>query len=112
MASATPPTRRCSCSGAGVAPAPSRQPGTSSMTIADPRVVAGMAAQLARRAKLLDSGVRHLGWKAGFASAPARERFGTTGPLVGFLTDRGLLRSGSSITVDGWTQPVLEAEIA
>jgi 2-keto-4-pentenoate hydratase len=71
-----------------------------------------MAEQLKLRRRTLAGGARHLGWKAGFASAAARERFGTAGPLFGFLTDRGLLPSGSRIPIDGWTRAVLEAEIA
>jgi 2-keto-4-pentenoate hydratase len=71
-----------------------------------------MAAQLARRRQLIDAGARHLGWKAGFASAAVRERLGTTGPLFGYLTDRGLLAAGSAIVIAGWTRPVLEAEVA
>jgi 2-keto-4-pentenoate hydratase len=71
-----------------------------------------MAAQLARRDELLRAGARRLGWKSGFASAAAKARFGTTSPLFGFLTDRGLLPSGSSIAIGGWTQAVLEPEIA
>jgi 2-keto-4-pentenoate hydratase len=71
-----------------------------------------MARQLTVRRQVLAGGAQHLGWKAGFASAAARERFGTAGPLFGFLTDGGLLPSGSSISIDGWTRAVLEAEIA
>lgn len=71
-----------------------------------------MAAQLALRERLLGGGARHLGWKAGFASAPARKQLGTSAPLFGFLTDRGLLPSGSTIAIDGWTRAVLEPEIA
>jgi 2-keto-4-pentenoate hydratase len=71
-----------------------------------------MAAQLERRDQLLGAGARRLGWKAGFASAAAKERLGTTGPLFGFLTDRGLLPSGSRIAIGGWTRAVLEPEIA
>jgi 2-keto-4-pentenoate hydratase len=82
------------------------------MTIADPRVTAGMAAQLALRGQLLGAGAKHLGWKCGFASAPARKQLGTSAPLFGFLTDRGLLPSGSSIAIEGWIGAVLEPEIA
>jgi 2-keto-4-pentenoate hydratase len=71
-----------------------------------------MASQLALRRQLLSGGARHLGWKCGFASAPARKQLGTSAPLFGFLTDRGLLPSGSSIAIEGWAQAVLEPEIA
>ncbi len=71
-----------------------------------------MTTQLALRRQLLGAGARHLGWKCGFASAPARKQLGTSAPLFGFLTDRGLLPSGSSIAIGGWTRAVLEPEIA
>jgi 2-keto-4-pentenoate hydratase len=71
-----------------------------------------MAAQLALRGQLLGAGARHLGWKCGFASAPARKQLGTSAPLFGFLTDRGLLPSGSSIAIGDWARAVLEPEIA
>jgi 2-keto-4-pentenoate hydratase len=71
-----------------------------------------MAAQLSLRTRMLETGARHLGWKCGFASAPARKQLGTSAPLFGFLTDRGLLPSGASISIGGWTRAVLEPEIA
>ena len=64
------------------------------------------------RVRLLGSGAKHLGWKCGFASAPARKQLGTSAPLFGFLTDRGLLPSGSSVSIDGLARAVLEPEIA
>jgi 2-keto-4-pentenoate hydratase len=71
-----------------------------------------MVAQLALRTRMLEAGALHLGWKCGFASAPARKQLGTSAPLFGFLTDRGLRPSGSSISIAGWTRAVLEPEIA
>lgn len=81
----------------------------------DPRVVAGLAAQ----AELLDamqaSGARRIGWKAGFGAPAAMAAMGLDAPLVGFLTDRTLLAvepSPSPVTLDGWTRPMAEAEVA
>jgi 2-keto-4-pentenoate hydratase len=71
-----------------------------------------MAAQLARRRALLSSGARHLGWKVGFGTQAAMERMGTTAPLFGFMTDRSLVESGSTVSIAGWTRGVLEPEVA
>ena len=58
------------------------------------------------------TGATRLGWKAGFGTAAALEKLGTTGPLVGFLTDSTLQPSGSLFDVTGWVKPVLEPEVA
>ncbi len=71
-----------------------------------------MHAQLARRAEMLASGRRHLGWKVGFGSAAAMQRLGLAAPLVGFLTDGSRLESGAACRIAGWTRAVLEPEIA
>ena len=63
----------------------------------DPRVIAGMRAQFAQRQRLLDAGARPLGWKLGLGTPAAMEKAGTTAPLVGFLTDRGLLEPGADV---------------
>ncbi len=84
----------------------------SSPDTTDRRVESGMRAQLARRRELLASGRRHLGWKMGFGSAAAMERLGTRAPLVGFLTDASLLRSGAACSLAGWKRATLEPEIA
>jgi 2-keto-4-pentenoate hydratase len=77
-----------------------------------PAVVAGMEKLLARRAELLAGGATPIGWKLAFGTAAAMEKLGTTGPLVGFLTDATLLADGAEISVAGWTAPKLEPEIA
>ena len=71
-----------------------------------------MAAQLARRRTVLSSGARHLGWKVGFGTQAAMERMGTAAPLFGFMTDRSLVESGSTVSLAGWTRGVLEPEVA
>ena len=82
-------------------------PGTT-----DARIDAGMRAQLARREAMLASGRRHLGWKLGFGSPAAMQRLGTNAPLVGFLTDQSVLRSGAACGIGGWKRAMLEPEIA
>jgi 2-keto-4-pentenoate hydratase len=71
-----------------------------------------MAIQLQRRRERLDAGEKALGWKVAFTAAAVMERLRTTGPLVGFLMQRALVASGATVSVTGWTNPVLEPEIA
>jgi 2-keto-4-pentenoate hydratase len=78
----------------------------------DPRVRRGMERQLELRRRLLDDGARPIGWKLGLGTAAAMEKHGTTAPLVGFLSDRGLRESGAEIEVGGWDKPTAEPEIA
>ncbi len=78
----------------------------------DARVRRGMERQLELRARMLDGGAQPIGWKLGLGTAAAMEALGTDGPLVGFLTDRTLLRPGATVALAGWTNPMLECEIA
>ena len=71
-----------------------------------------MRAQLELRRARLGAGERPLGWKVGFGGRAGAELLGTNRPLVGFLTDRGLLPDGARVPVGGWTAPALEPEIA
>jgi len=77
-----------------------------------PAVVAGMERLLARRDQMLAAGAESIGWKLAFAQLPVMEKLGTTGPLVGFLTDATLLVPGAECPVADWTAPKLEPEIA
>jgi len=78
----------------------------------DPRVRRGMERQLELRRRLIDDGAHPIGWKLGLGTAAAMERHGTSAPLVGFLTDRGLREPGSEVAVGGWAKPTAEPEIA
>jgi 2-keto-4-pentenoate hydratase len=78
----------------------------------DPRVEQGMRALLALRRRRLESGERPVGWKVAFGSPDAMQRLGIERPLVGFLTDAGLVDDGSAVPIRDWAAPVLEAEIA
>jgi 2-keto-4-pentenoate hydratase len=82
------------------------------MTELDPRVADGMREQLAVRRARLRAGERPVGWKVGFGSPAAFERLAIDRPLVGFLTDAGLLADDAEVSLGGWTAPALEAEIA
>jgi 2-keto-4-pentenoate hydratase len=80
--------------------------------MSDARIERGMAAMLELRRARLDEGDRPVGWKVGFGAPAALELLGTDRPLVGFLTDRGLVEDGATVSLAGWTQPMLEPEIA
>jgi 2-keto-4-pentenoate hydratase len=80
--------------------------------VSDPRIERGARAMLELWRARLDAGERRLGWKVGFGAPAAMQRLGTDRPLVGFLTDRGLIEDGASVALDGWTAPMIEAEIA
>lgn len=71
-----------------------------------------MSAQLSWRRDRLAAGEMPLGWKVGFGAAAAMERLGLTAPLVGFLTDRAVALSGTTLSLTGWTKPMAEPEIA
>jgi 2-keto-4-pentenoate hydratase len=78
----------------------------------DPRVARGMQTQLAKRRERIAAGERPLGWKVGLGAPAAMERLGITAPAVGYLMQRALLLSGSTVSFAGWTRPVAECEIA
>ena len=71
----------------------------------DPRIVRGMDAQLELRRRRLRAGEAPLGWKVGFAAPAMLERLGISGPLVGFLLRSARVRSGTSVSFDGWSKP-------
>ena len=48
----------------------------------------------------------------GFGAAAALERLGIDGPLVGHLLESNLVETGATVSLAGWTQPVLEPEVA
>jgi 2-keto-4-pentenoate hydratase len=77
----------------------------------DPRIKAGMTAQLAQRRSRIAEGEKPLGWKIGFGAPAALERFRLSAPLFGYLMQGALLPSGATASVKGWTQPVAEPEI-
>ena len=82
------------------------------MTALDERIVAGMRDQLAARDERLAAGERQIGWKVGFGSPAAAQALGLDRPLVGFLTDRGLVADGAPVAIGSWSAPAFEAEIA
>jgi len=77
----------------------------------DPRIKAGMTAQLAQRRARMAAGEKPLGWKAGFGAPAAIAKFRLSAPLFGYLMQGALLPPGATANVKGWTQPVAEPEI-
>jgi 2-keto-4-pentenoate hydratase len=77
-----------------------------------PAIVAGMERLLACRAELVAGGATPIGWKLAFGTEAAMSKVGTTGPVVGFLTDATLIAPGGACPIEGWTAPKLEPEIA
>jgi 2-keto-4-pentenoate hydratase len=78
----------------------------------DPRVVRGMQRQLELRRARLAAGDKPLGWKVGFGAPAMLKQLDIAGPLIGFLTQRGRVPSGDSVSLKGWVKPVAEPEIA
>lgn len=78
----------------------------------DPAIAAGIATQRRALRERLDAGEEVVGWKIGFNSQPAMERLGIAAPLVGFFTSGNMLASGTSLSLDGWTQAAVEPELA
>jgi len=71
----------------------------------------GLVRQLRDRSRLIASGRRPLGWKAGFGAPASLERFRLDGPLIGFMTDASVLADGSEVEITGWGRAVAEPEI-
>jgi 2-keto-4-pentenoate hydratase len=78
----------------------------------DPRVERGMQRQLELRRARLAAGDKSLGWKVGFGAPAMLKQLDIAGPLIGFLTQRGRVQSGDSVSLKGWMKPVAEPEIA
>jgi 2-keto-4-pentenoate hydratase len=71
----------------------------------------GMPAQLAKRRARIAAGERPLGWKVGLGAPATMERLSLQAPVVGYLMQRALVLSGSTVSFAGWAKPVAEAEI-
>lgn len=78
----------------------------------DPRIAAGMAAQFAMRRARLAAGESPIGWKVGFGTPAALEKFRIEAPLIGFMTDLSPAEPSTMISIAGWVRPVAEPEIA
>jgi 2-keto-4-pentenoate hydratase len=79
---------------------------------ADERLDVGMAAQRTLVDEAVRRGAVPRGWKAGLGTTAARAALGTDAPLVGHLLDTTWCAPGSSISLEGWSAPIAEAELA
>ena len=77
-----------------------------------PLIRKGMTAQLEKRRARIAAGERPLGWKVGLGAPATMQKLGLSAPCVGYLMQRALLLSGSTVSFVGWTKPVAEPEIA
>jgi len=80
--------------------------------IDDPRILRGMEKQLKLRQDRLNAGEKSIGWKVGFGAPLSMQKLRLERPLIGFLTDKVLLPSASSVSIAGWTKPAMEPEVA
>ena len=53
-----------------------------------------------------------LGWKAAFGSPEGLARLGVGHPIAAALPDDGLVETGATVSIAGWTKPVIEIEVA
>jgi len=87
-------------------------PITMNESMDDPRIFRGMEKQLQLRQDRLNAGEKSIGWKVGFGAPAALERLHLDAPLIGFLTNKTLLPSNAMVSIEGWTKPAVEPEIA
>ena len=76
-----------------------------------PLIQKGMTAQLASGARASPPAKSRSAGKSAWARRPSMERLGLKRRVVGFLMQRALLLSGSTVSLAGWTKPVAEPEI-
>ena len=76
-----------------------------------PLIQKGMPLQLEKRRARIAAGERPVGWKVGLGAPASMQKVGITAPIVGFLMQRALLLSGSTVSLEGYVKPVAEAEI-
>jgi len=79
--------------------------------LANPLIAKGMTAQLANRRARIAAGEKPLGWKVGMGAPASMQKLGLQAPLVGYLMQRALLLSGSTVSLAGYAKPVAEPEI-
>jgi 2-keto-4-pentenoate hydratase len=76
-----------------------------------PLIKKGMPAQLAKRRARIAAGEKPLGWKVGLGAPASMQKVGITAPIVGYLMQRALLLSGSTVSLADYIRPVAEPEI-
>lgn len=76
----------------------------------DDRLAAGFAGMALRRAKALEDGATHVGWKLGINDLGFRERLGIRSGVAGYLTDRTCYQR--DVRTAGATTIGVEIEVA
>ena len=79
--------------------------------LVNPLIKKGMTAQLATRRARIAAGEKPLGWKVGLGAPTTMQKLGLQAPLIGFLMQRALLASGSTVSLRDYIKPVMEPEI-
>ena len=78
----------------------------------DPRVLAGLQAQLRDREERLGLGARSVGWKVGLNAPVVQQALGITKTVAGHMTDQTLLDDGAEYDSGGGAAVAVEAELA
>ncbi len=78
----------------------------------NPLIKRGMTTQFATRRTRIAAGEKPLGWKVGMGAPASMQKLGLQAPLVGYLMQRALLAPGSTVSLKGYSKPVMEPEIA
>jgi 2-keto-4-pentenoate hydratase len=71
-----------------------------------------MARQLSTRARAIEDGAGHRGWKVAFTTPQSRTSAGVDRSVVGWLSSTTELPDGATVNVEGWSRPTIEAELA
>lgn len=78
----------------------------------DPRVAAGLEAQLRSWQQLLRAGEQRVGWKIGLNPPAVLERLGLARPVIGHLTTATVLEPGATYSLAGGANVRVEPEVA
>jgi 2-keto-4-pentenoate hydratase len=77
----------------------------------EPRLQEGFTRMRAAREAALARGEKHAGWKVAYNTPAARQRFGITSSLVGYLLESGRLPADRPLSLAGSTRPGAEIEL-
>src|ERR1700752_3026404 len=92
---------------------PRRRKGKLEMGILDnPLVKQGMEAQFAARRARIAAGEKPLGWEIGPGAPANLKKLNIEAPMIGFLRQKAVLPSGSTVSLKNYLRPVAEPEIA
>ena len=78
----------------------------------DPRVIAGLRAQLRDWRAALDGGAARVGWKIGLNIPEAQKALGIEEPVIGYLTSASVVDSGGEYSAGGDSSLRAEPEVA